>query len=261
MIKKGYLHLLDCKEIAVISSSPAPKIYPMPPNWLSRRPTLHLEKRPVSMFSRPQAIAVTLILVFGLIGLDCPQILAKTTPKAHHPGINNFFQVAPTIYRGATPANEEAIRELSQMGIKSIINLRYSYFSVKRERSIAKRYGIKFFHVPLGYFKPSNEKTSQILKLMTNPENQPVFVHCRYGSDRTGMVIGLYRTIFQDWSFKRTYKEMRTYHFKPWFSGLRAIVKRGKTNPTLLSIKDEVQFHPQKISIADATSKNRPTSM
>ena len=44
-----------------------------------------------------------------------------------------------------------------------------------------------------GLFAPSDHQMEQILALFEDSANGPVFVHCRRGADRTGLVIACYR--------------------------------------------------------------------
>ena len=41
-----------------------------------------------------------------------------------------------------------------------------------------------------------------------NSENHPIFVHCRHGADRTGMMSALYRIKHDGWSKQEAIDEM-----------------------------------------------------
>ena len=47
------------------------------------------------------------------------------------------------------------------------------------------------------------------LRTVIKPENAPVFVHCRNGSDRTGTMVAAYRVVVQGWSKEAAIREMR----------------------------------------------------
>jgi tyrosine-protein phosphatase SIW14 len=55
---------------------------------------------------------------------------------------------------------------------------------------------------------PEEKEVVQFLKLVGDPGNQPVFVHCAYGSDRTGLMIAMYRIVLQGWRNDDAYEEM-----------------------------------------------------
>jgi len=40
----------------------------------------------------------------------------------------------------------------------------------------------------------------KFLRLATTPALQPVLVHCRHGSDRTGIMVAVYRIVVEGWS-------------------------------------------------------------
>jgi len=51
------------------------------------------------------------------------------------------------------------------------------------------------------------------LRIVTDPAGQPVFVHCREGEDRTGMMVAVYRMVVQDWPKGKAMAEMKRMGF------------------------------------------------
>ena len=49
-----------------------------------------------------------------------------------------------------------------------------------------------------------------MLDVINAPENQPVFVHCRLGQDRTGTIIACYRITHDGWNAADARKEAKT---------------------------------------------------
>lgn len=138
--------------------------------------------------------------------------------------INNFENYAPNLYRGAQPSLE-ALKGLKEKGVKTIISLRLSKDETKQERDFCKANNIRFVHIPMGYKAPQTGEILAFLGIVTNKDMQPVYLHCRYGSDRTGAMVGLYRVIVQDWSFDEAYAEMRKHHFKSFLLPLKHVVR------------------------------------
>ncbi len=141
------------------------------------------------------------------------------------PSISNFDIVSEGLWRGAAPSNQ-AMQKLAESGVKTIVDLRLAGLGAEEEASRAKKLGIKYIHIPLGFMGPSLSKVAQFLNIVNDPANQPVFVHCRYGADRTGALVGVFRVIHDHWSCNQAYSEMRSHHFKPWLASLKRVVAK-----------------------------------
>jgi len=48
----------------------------------------------------------------------------------------------------------------------------------------------------------------RFLKVLADPANRPVFVHCKWGTDRCGMMAAVYRIVVQGWTKNRALAEM-----------------------------------------------------
>ena len=173
--------------------------------------------------------------------------------------VPNFQMVSNGIWRGAVPS-QEAMSALAGDGVKTIIDLRMNCAGVAKESDEAKQLGLNYYHFALGFNKPEQRKIQDILAIMTNPVNQPVFIHCRQGADRTGMLVGMYRRVWLGWSFERTWTEMRQHHFKPFLFGM----KREVRNVTASTIAHQPTAAPPTVTStttqpssvkADATGK------
>lgn len=129
--------------------------------------------------------------------------------------INNFQKIDDTFYRGGQPDIFD-IECLKKLGIKTIINLRYENSnSQSKEKFTALNDGINYINIPMIPFNPPSEKQiSKFFKILNNPSNLPVYVHCWHGEDRTGIMTALYRYEKYNWSFEKAYSEMKSmgYH-------------------------------------------------
>ena len=105
---------------------------------------------------------------------------AQQVTKETVPGITNFSKVGTTIAcAGAT--TPEAIGEVKKLGYAAIINLRQANepgADIEAATAAAKTAGIKYVHLPLNTAAPDPAIVDGFLKAVTDPANQPVFVHC-----------------------------------------------------------------------------------
>jgi len=185
---------------------------------------------------------VLFVFFLSLFVLPPNTVLADQINHAQNVSIKNFGEVSQDIWRGAVPS-DRALEELAAQGIKTVIDLRFESPNRKHEEQTATHLGLKYVHLPIGFGKASCEQAISFLKVVSNPTNLPVFVHCHQGADRTGTLIGIYRIFVQNWTFDQTYKEMRSYHFKPWLFGLKKSVSNVADN--------ELTRHAIKISLND----------
>ena len=118
-------------------------------------------------------------------------------------GAPNFYKVTEDLYRGAQPT-AEGIKALKQMGIKTIINLR----SVHSDEDEIGRIDIGYEHIEFEPWNVEYEQIERFLKIVTDEKKTPVFVHCKYGSDRTGFMCSVYRVAVCGWEKQAAIDEM-----------------------------------------------------
>jgi tyrosine-protein phosphatase SIW14 len=137
----------------------------------------------------------------------------------------NLGCINANLYRGAQPT-EEGFKELARRGVKTIINLRNDDENARLEETEVVRDGMKYINLPLGnWLGPKDEKIAAILKQINAPENQPVFVHCKRGADRTGTVIAVYRISHDGWTAKQAQSEAKSYDFGWWQFWMKDYIK------------------------------------
>ena len=144
-------------------------------------------------------------------------VLLLTVGHAHTAkDLPNLYKVNGHLYRGGQPT-EAGLQQLKQLGVKTIIDLRENDDRAKREEIWAKAAGIRFINYPeSGWFKPDRSRVDAIIKEIDNPKNQPVFVHCQRGSDRTGTVIAVYRISHEGWTGRQANDEAKKFGFGFW---------------------------------------------
>ena len=136
-------------------------------------------------------------------------------------GLSNVGRVSPGIYRGAQPL-PEGYDTLKKMGVRTVINLR----SKHSEKNTVEALGMKSIEVPFSVLKDVNiEKINSLIDIMINPDNQPVYVHCKLGQDRTGIVIAAYRMRVDGWSLKEAEAEMQAFGFNDLWYELKEFIR------------------------------------
>lgn len=137
----------------------------------------------------------------------------------------NFQKVNENFYRGGQPT-EEGIRQLAELGIKTVINFRDPDGKVRREKELSEENGMKFFNPHLSnWFKPKTSDIEKILEIIRNPENQPVFIHCKRGADRTGTVAAVYRMKYENWTDKQANEEAKKFGLGWWQVWMKDYIK------------------------------------
>jgi uncharacterized protein (TIGR01244 family) len=150
------------------------------------------------------AVASVVVLVLGAAGAAARQDVTRQDV----PGIRNFAEVETTVAcAGATtPESMAAVRRL---GFKSVINLRLSTeqgADIEAETAAAESAGLRYVHLPLDGARPDPAVVDQFLKTVSDPANQPAFIHCATGNRAAAMWM-IKRVMLDRWDRARAEAE------------------------------------------------------
>ena len=160
------------------------------------------------------AAAAVFLLMLALAGVFASSTQKLVTPP---PPIKNFGKVNDNYFRGSQPTQAQ-MAALKAMGVKTIIDLRKDY--VPSARQWAEQLGLNYFNLPLLPGRAATkEQTEYFLRLVNDPVNAPVYVHCRGGRHRTGAMTAVYRMTHDGWTATEAFEEMKKYDFEDGFLG------------------------------------------
>jgi tyrosine-protein phosphatase SIW14 len=127
-----------------------------------------------------------------------------------------FYRVDDNVYRGKQPTKED-IRKLSAMGVKIVLDLRERFERKLWERGVVESAGMQYMRIGLpGTLEPTDHAIDKILAVLEDPSQGPVFIHCRRGADRTGLVIACYRITHDHWTNAQALKEAHEQGLSPF---------------------------------------------
>ena len=151
------------------------------------------------------------VLLSGISARAAAAPAAAPEPAFPAIHIENFGRINDQYYRGAQPRGED-FKALAGLGVKMIIDLASEGDAGEEANSRAA--GMSFVRIPMTTRQaPSPAVIAQFLSLVSNPANQPVYVHCIGGKHRTGVMTAIYRMTVDGWNGARAFEEMKRYHF------------------------------------------------
>jgi protein tyrosine/serine phosphatase len=125
--------------------------------------------------------------------------------------IDNFGQVNDHIYRGGQPKGVH-FRQLVVLGIKTVLDLRSDV--EPDSKTDAEQAGLQYINLPLEPKRyPQADAAKRFLEIVNDQANWPVFVHCKGGRHRTGVMVAVYRMTMDHWTVDQAYNEMKQYDF------------------------------------------------
>jgi protein tyrosine phosphatase (PTP) superfamily phosphohydrolase (DUF442 family) len=136
-------------------------------------------------------------------------------------GIENAFRLSPTLYSGGEPQGAESFSALKELGVKTIISVDGSRPDVEG----ARRFGIRYVHVPVGYDGVPRAEAVQIIKAARTLPG-PVFLHCHHGKHRGPTAAALCGIATEGWSQGQALDWLKQAGTAPDYRGLFATVSR-----------------------------------
>lgn len=141
-----------------------------------------------------------------------PRPASWASPVAASPGLPNLYRVNASLYRSAQPSRTGFVflesRPSLAVGdppINTVVSLR----AFNNDSSlVATSSVLRLEEISFKTWHPEDEDVVKFLRIATTPALQPVLVHCRHGSDRTGTMVAVYRIVVEGWTKAQATDEM-----------------------------------------------------
>lgn len=151
------------------------------------------------------AFGLVFIALFSSAFAQADEPISIRSPEWAQPVGNqyNLHQMTPTLYRSALP-DSNAAPLLEKLKIGTVIN-----FLPESDADWLKSPDIR--QVQLTYRTNHVDDSDVLAALRAIQEaetNGPVLMHCKHGSDRTGLMAAMYRVVIQGWSKEEALNEM-----------------------------------------------------
>jgi protein tyrosine/serine phosphatase len=115
----------------------------------------------------------------------------------------NLFKMSPTLYRSALP-DRGAVPLLEKLKVGTVIS-----FLPESDSSWLSTPGIAQIQLP---YRTNHVDDAQVLNALRTIQaaeaKGPVLMHCKHGSDRTGLMAAMYQVVLQGWSKEDALNEM-----------------------------------------------------
>lgn len=132
-----------------------------------------------------QSIVKTWLLSAMLLLGSFATSVSATTPE-------NYHQVSAELYRSSQPSAAQ-MQTLEQQGIKTVLSLR----QWNDDDSEARGTGLILRRVAINAAVINDDVVVRALREIRFAQ-KPVLIHCWHGSDRTGLVVAMYRLVFEN---------------------------------------------------------------
>jgi protein tyrosine/serine phosphatase len=122
------------------------------------------------------------------------------------------------LYRGGQPDKAGLKDILDQYHVRTVVNLRgaepgESWW--RTERAVCRKRGVEMDDVEVVPGESAASSIRAFLAIATDPNRQPVYVHCEAGTTRTGFAVAAYRIAAGGWSYQAAREEALRNRFTP----------------------------------------------
>lgn len=122
-------------------------------------------------------------------------------------GVPVLHRVTDRLYRSAQPT-AQGFANLAALGVKTVVSLRQTV----DDAPLAQGTGLRLVQVPMKTRHVSDDDSAKVVLAMrgilAGMQVGPTLVHCTHGADRTGMMMALWRIMYQGWTREEALAEM-----------------------------------------------------
>ena len=129
--------------------------------------------------------------------------------------LHNVFRLATGFYSGDAPESAKAFRELTRLGVRTVISVDGS----QPRLTLAHQYGIGYVHLPFGYDGIPRSRAIELIKAVRGVKG-PVYLHCHHGKHRGPAAAATVCRATQGWSAGHAEEFLKQAGTDPDFAGL-----------------------------------------
>ncbi|QEL18229.1 protein-tyrosine phosphatase family protein [Limnoglobus roseus] len=177
-------------------------------------------------------------LLFVLVACGCTSS-SLPSPAGIEPkpvalaGLHNVFRVTDHVYSGNAPEGDKGYQSLKELGIRTVVTVDGAAPDV----AAAKRFGLQYVHLPIGYDGITEARLVEIAKALRDLP-RPIYVHCHHGKHRApSATIAAIRCLDPSCSAATAVNFLKAAGTDPRYAGLFAAAER--TPPVLDAAKIE----------------------
>ncbi|MBL8892179.1 MAG: cytochrome c [Planctomycetaceae bacterium] len=174
-------------------------------------------------------LCLTLCLLFSSVAIgqdshesdrSAPAAEIERVPSKFVP---NLIRVTSGVYSGGLPEGEAAFRELADLGIKTIV----SVDGMKPDVETARRFGLRYVHLPHGYDGISDSRSREIAKAIRDLPG-PLLVHCHHGKHRSPTAAAVACVLVGSLDAKHSESVLKMAGTSPHYLGLYQVAKDAR---------------------------------
>lgn len=167
-----------------------------------------------------------------------PGLIADT--PADLPGLPNVVAYAEGLYSGGAPEGDEGFDTLTAIGVRTVI----SVDGAQPEVDKARKHGLRYVHLPIGYNGMGHERTLEIARAVRDLPG-PTYIHCHHGKHRSAGATGAAAVTLGFLTNDQAARRMKVSGTSPSYPGLFRCVAVASvaSNQELLAANDAFPEH------------------
>ena len=178
-----------------------------PPNRDNNK--MKRSKIPLSTFLRRVGMLAGLVLVLAIARYGYWSVAQSrfTVVTAHQ------------LYQSGQMAPDKLLSVSKKHGIRTVIDLRTAEDAeaIEAERLALADSDLNYIYLPMQH-DPADETVLEFLKIVGDPANRPVLVHCHHGTGRSVLLASVFRVEFENWDNETARRAVEPVHWRGNFA-------------------------------------------
>ena len=144
--------------------------------------------------------------------------------------LDNAYRLTDKVIAGAAPEGDAAFEKLRTLGVRTII----SVDGAKPDVELARKHGLRYVHLPIGYDDVAPEEGRAIAKAIDELPG-PIYVHCHHGRHRSAAAVAVACVVNRRLKPEQAESVLKTFGTGENYKGLWASARAARpVDPAVL---------------------------